>query len=224
MSMGLFEEKGFIVIGPLLGAAECLELDSAMPQLQAGSAGARHLLDFSWCTKLAKLIKAHPEIGPLLPSDPVAIQCIFFEKSKDQNWLVPLHQDLSIPVKERVPHAELIGWSEKEGSLFVQPPDSVLQELVAVRLHMDDCGPDDGPLRMVPGSHKKGRLSGAQALAERDRLGEMVCPVARGGALLMKPLLLHASSKASGQSKRRILHFVFGPRSLPCGLQWQYAV
>ena len=38
--------------------------------------------------------------------------------------------------------------------------------------------------------------------------------------MLMRPLLLHASSKATGASRRRVLHFVFGPPALPHGLAW----
>lgn len=56
----------------------------------------------------------------------------------------------------------------------------------------------------------------------RDELGETICTVAKGGALLMKPLLLHSSSKSSGLGQRRVLHFVFGPRTLPCGLRWAF--
>jgi hypothetical protein len=41
--------------------------------------------------------------------------------------------------------------------------------------------------------------------------------------MLMRPLLLHASSRASGASRRRVLHFVFGPRELPFGLAWALA-
>jgi ectoine hydroxylase-related dioxygenase (phytanoyl-CoA dioxygenase family) len=106
----------------------------------------------------------------------------------------------------------------------VQPPQSVLEKIVAVRLHIDDCGADDGPLRIVPGSHRAGRLTNEQALAERDISREISCIVKRAGALVMKPLLLHASSKASGNSKRRVLHFVYGPRALPYGLKWQYLI
>ena len=45
-------------------------------------------------------------------------------------------------------------------------------------------------------------------------------PTKRGDALLMRPLVLHASSKSSGSSLRRVLHFVFGPEVLPYGLAW----
>jgi hypothetical protein len=40
----------------------------------------------------------------------------------------------------------------------------------------------------------------------------------------MKPLLLHASSKATVPNRRRVLHFLFGPKALPLGLSWAYAV
>ena len=160
----------------------------------------------------------------MLPADPVAVQCTFFEKSRDRNWLVPIHQDLSIPVREKIDHPALTGWSEKEGAFFVQPPDTVLQQIVIARLHLDDCGPDDGALRVVPGSHRHGRMASHDAMAERNQGKETLCTVKKGDILLMKPLLLHASSKASGQSRRRVLHFVFGPGLLPCGLAWSQAI
>jgi hypothetical protein len=53
--------------------------------------------------------------------------------------------------------------------------------------------------------------------------GESVVAVNRGGALVMRPLILHASSKASAPKARRVLHFVFGPPQLPFGLEWRWA-
>lgn len=91
-------------------------------------------------------------------------------------------------------------------------------------LHIDECRLPDGPLRVVPMSHKNGRLSNHAALEMRDQIGEVICPVEKGGALVMSPLLLHASSKASGESKRRVLHFVYGPTILSHGLTWRYAI
>jgi ectoine hydroxylase-related dioxygenase (phytanoyl-CoA dioxygenase family) len=105
----------------------------------------------------------------------------------------------------------------------VQPPVEVLDQLVAVRLHIDECGVDDGALKVVAGSHRHGRLADADAIALRDARGAVTCPVPRGGAMLMRPLLLHASSKATGASRRRVLHFLFGPRRLPLGLGWAHA-
>lgn len=56
-------------------------------------------------------------VGALIPAGHVAVQCTYFEKSVDKNWLVPIHQDLSIPVRERGDRPALCGWSENEGAL-----------------------------------------------------------------------------------------------------------
>jgi hypothetical protein len=77
---------------------------------------------------------------------------------------------------------------------------------------------------VVPGSHRFGRLVSAQAVALRTERGEVVPEIPRGGALVMRPLLLHASSKATAPVARRVLHFVFGPPQLPARLVWKEAI
>jgi ectoine hydroxylase-related dioxygenase (phytanoyl-CoA dioxygenase family) len=118
----------------------------------------------------------------------------------------------------------VLGWSEKEGQVYVQPPIAVLEQLVAIRVHVDECTADNGPLRVVPGSHAFGRLDTKRTEELRSAHSELAVPVFRGGALIMRPLILHASSKATGANPRRVLHFVFGPPKLPCGLEWRWAV
>lgn len=221
VTVASFKERGFVIVNPLFPTDD---LAPCLDKLAIDGPGTRDLLEQSWCADLSRRIRKHPLIAPLFPPAAVAVQCTFFQKSTGENWLVPMHQDLSIPVRDRIEDTRLNGWSDKDGTLFVQPPDEVLGQLVAVRLHLDRCELADGPLRVVPGSHKSGRLTVADANAARRRSGEIACEVEEGGALVLKPLLLHASSKASGRSRRRVLHFVFGPRSLPCGLAWQTAV
>jgi hypothetical protein len=188
------------------------------------SGGTRCLLSADWCAALARRLRGHGDLGRLIPPGHVAVQCTYFEKSSARNWLVPLHQDLSIPVAERVDGAGWSGWSDKEGAVFVQASVAVLEQLVAVRLHLDRCGASDGPLRVVQGSHTQGVLAPDAATETRDALGECVCEAEAGTALVMRPLLLHASSKSQGTGRRRVLHFLYGPRSLPRGLRWQTAV
>src|SRR5206468_2398213 len=127
----------------------------------------------------------------------VAVQCTLFDKSPTRNWLVALHQDLSIPVRERITHPDCTGWSEKEGVLFVQPPLSVLESLVAVRVHLDECGPGAGPLRVVPGSHRHGRLSDSEARHQRQTNGETECFAKRGDAFCT-----FCSARRSGRTRK----------------------
>ena len=219
-----FKKDGYFVIPGVTDAVLNRRLGAFVGGLANGGAGSRRLLDAAWCTHLAGALRGDARIRSLLPRSAVAVQCTVFDKSPTKNWLVALHQDLSIPVRDRVDGPECSGWSEKEGQLYVQPPVSVLEQLVAVRLHIDDCPAESGALRVVPHSHMEGRIDPGQAEALRQHHGETVVPVAQGGALVMRPLLLHASSKATSLSQRRVLHFVFGPPKLPLGLEWRWAV
>ncbi len=79
-------------------------------------------------------------------------------------------------------------------------------------------------MKVVPASHREGVLSPQCAQAVRAERGEVAAVAPRGAALLMRPLLLHASSKSSGTSRRRVLHLLFGPPQLPLGLQWAHRV
>jgi hypothetical protein len=223
MSPQSFPATGFALIPSLLPAAECAAI-AARIQPGAASAGTRCLLPLAWCAALARRLRLHPALAGLIPTGHVAVQCTYFEKSTSRNWLVPIHQDLSIPVARRVDDPGLRGWSEKEGALFVQAPAELLAQLVAVRVHLDACGADDGPLRVLPGSHRLGLVAPEAAVLARNAAAEVTCEAAPGDALVMRPLLLHASSKASGQSRRRVLHFVFGPPLLTHGLAWRQAV
>lgn len=63
-------------------------------------------------------------------------------------------------------------------------------------------------------------LDSSTALRARSDLGEVHVSVPRGGVMLMRPLLLHASSKISANKPRRVLHFVFAPAIPPDGLRW----
>ncbi len=215
-----FGRDGFVTVPDVLGTEECVAALAEVQGWSGNGPGSRHLLSLPWCRQLAAKLRKAGDLAALIPESHVAVQCTYFEKSRDTNWLVALHQDLGIAVRERVEHAALTGWSVKEEMHFVQPPLQVLEQLVAVRLHLDDCGADDGPLRVVPGSHDMGVMDGVRAAEVRNERGEVSCPVAVGAALVMRPLLLHASSKATGSSRRRVLHFLFGPALLPYGLDW----
>lgn len=147
-----------------------------------------------------------------MPPDPVATQCTYFAKHADCNWLVALHRDLAVPVRRRCEAPGWRGWSEKEGAVFAQPPRAVLEQLVAVRVHLEANTEQNAPLLVVPGSHR----------GEADDGARVACYVARGAALVMRPLLLHASAKLQSGT-RRVLHFLFGPRRLPPPVEWAHA-
>ena len=215
----MLDEAGYALLPALLPAGHMNEIaESLEPWLQS-AVGCRNLLAQPDCRDMAAQLKAQLAAIGLLGDNAIAVQCTLFDKTADRNWLVALHQDTSIPASGD-PSDAAMPIAIKEGAHYVQPPVDVLESLLAVRVHLDDCGIDAGPLRVVPGSHRAGRLDGPAAQAMRDAHGEAICTAARGDALAMRPLLLHASSRARVPVRRRILHFLFGPGRLPHGLVW----
>jgi ectoine hydroxylase-related dioxygenase (phytanoyl-CoA dioxygenase family) len=156
----------------------------------------------------------------VIGGDPFAVRGILFDKTPDTNWKVTWHQDLTVAVRERIEATGFGTWSEKAGVPSVQPPCEILERMVTIRVHLDDCGLDNGPVRVLPGSHSHGRLSADQIEEWRESVEEVPTLVPKGGALLMRPLLLHASSPATNPRHRRVVHLDYAAESLPGGLEW----
>ncbi len=214
----LFQTKGYCLIEGILSPEECIEIASKIDPGKSLSGGTRSLLQNDWCLKLASSLQKNPNLETVLAEGLIAVQCTYFEKSVSRNWFAPFHQDLSIPVVERIDHSELRCWASKEGGLFVQPPVSLLEKMTAVRIHIDDCSSEDGPLKVMPGSHLFGRVKSSNEIGTVE---EIDCVVGMGGALVMKPLILHASSRSKSANRRRVLHFLYGPPELSFGLRWR---
>jgi hypothetical protein len=215
-----FERAGFVDVPNILDDDEVCEISRRLEFLGTTNAGTRRLLNEPWFRGLGQRLACDIRLSNLIPHDACAVRCTYFTKSSAHNWLVALHQDLSIPVADRIDSEHCSGWSRKEGGLFVQPPSSFLEDILAVRIHLDDTNDESGALRIVPGSHALGRLTPEAIQRIRDELGEVTVPVLRGGGMVMRPLLLHASQKVCVDWPRRVLHFVYGPSQLPCGLRW----
>ena len=111
--------------------------------------------------------------------------------------------------------------SVKDGVVHMQPPAEVLAGMVTVRVHLDDCAADNGPVRVLPRTHSLGKLSQDQIEHLRGEVTEVACTARRGGLLAFRPLLLHASSASTSPRRRRVAHFEFAAADLPGALDWQ---
>ncbi len=163
-------------------------------------------------------------VEPVLGVDCFAVRAIYFDKLPGMNWKVPWHQDLSVAVAYRDDVEGFGPWSVKGGVVHAQAPVAVLERMLTVRLHLDACDLTNGPLRILPGTHRHGKMD--QMGIEHVRLQgtEVSCEIERGGALLIRPLLLHASSAAQSPHHRRVIHIEYADGPLPNGLQWHDAV
>lgn len=215
------EQHGFTL---LRGALERQTVERVMASLgPVNGAGRRGLLSHPEVSALARSQRALNHLRPHLPTEPVPVRAIYFDKSPEANWLVPWHQDLTLAMRERVEVPGFGPWSIKDGVPHVQPPVELLEQMLAVRFHFDDADADNGALRVLPGSHGMGRLSPERIQELRTSQPEQLCVATAGDALLMRPLLLHASSRSTSARHRRVLHLEYAAFVLPPNLYWHEA-
>lgn len=222
--MNDLDGDGYALADIVLAAHQCEHIASALPTLSPGRGGLRDLISHPTISKLL----LHERLGAYLWSqigrELVAVKVTLFDKTAVANWRVQWHQDRAIAVKERLEVAGYGPWSTKNGTVHVEPPEEVLAQMVAVRIHLDDCGADNGPLRVIPGSHKLGKLDDAEIaeIVAASASAEVSAP--QGSLLLIRPLLVHASSPSLSPAHRRVLHIEFAPKEAISPLQWHAAV
>lgn len=224
------DQEGFLVIqdgidvetiDALLGEIENAKVAEFASSRSGKVFGLRNLLNvLPAARELANSAFMRSLFEPLLGNNAKVVRAIYFDKHKEANWKVAWHQDLTIAVRQRSNVAGFGAWSMKAGIPHVQPPVSVLENMLTLRLHLDHTDEANGALRVLPGSHKHGRLSARQIQSWQERDEIVTCEVAKGGAMLMRPLLLHASSAAKNPRHRRVLHFEYSASDLPDGLEW----
>ena len=157
----------------------------------------------------------------LLPGGAQVIRSLYFDKPPHANWIVNWHQDLTINLTHREDHPGFQNWRRVRGGSVVQPPVELLQRIVTVRIHLDDCTVENGALRVIPGSHRHGVIDMRKWSPEDDDI--FVCEVPAGGIMLMKPLLLHSSRRSTAGANRRVIHLECCAETLPGTLQWKEA-
>jgi len=181
----------------------------------------RNLLRLPEVREIAKSSAIRDLVEPVLGRNVRPVRGLLFDKTPEANWKVAWHQDLSIAVRRRIDVAGFGPWSIKAGVQHVQPPVELLEQMLTIRLHLDDCDTNNGPLLVLPGSHLHGALAPHAIERMRQEVPRVECIVPSGGALLMRPLLLHASSSAKSPAHRRVIHFEYASCDLPAGLEWE---
>ena len=146
------------------------------------------------------------------------VKSIYFDKPEKSNWFVAYHQDLTISVNQRINMPGFGPWTVKHNQFAVQPPIDILRRNFTIRIHLDDTDETNGALKVVPGSHAKGicRLDAINGQTEK----EVFCNISKGGIMIMRPLLLHASNRSTSNKRRRVVHIEFSKVELLEPLQW----
>ncbi|MDO5968199.1 phytanoyl-CoA dioxygenase family protein [Flavivirga aquimarina] len=222
------EKNGYSVLADLYSDSEVSQiLDCIENNEQSGNSFMKTKDLFA----IRQLIKNVPDLTSLLfnkkliellsdlsESQYFLTKAIYFDKPSESNWFVAYHQDLSISVDRKADLENYSNWTFKKGQYGVQPPIEILKDTITIRIHLDKTDKNNGALKVIPKSH----LNGIVRVDTKDWNieNEFVCEVEKGGAMLMKPLTLHASNRTINGKKRRVIHLEFNKHNLTEPLAW----
>lgn len=230
------EEHGFSIVEDVITQEEVDALRTAIDRAINESRDSTSVRDRGGVYAIRNVTEVVPEVRalhrhvgiaqlvePILGQAAMLVRGLMFDKSPDSNWGIFWHQDLSIAVQQREDVPGFGPWSIKAGIQHVQPPTGILQKMLTVRLHLDDCMESNGALRVLPGSHCSSRLNMFESETLQQNTDPTTCCTKSGGAVMMRPLLLHSSHRATDATRRRVIHLEFAAEALPEPLQWYTA-
>jgi len=218
----LAREQGYGVIPGVLGREEVERLigEVSRANLPRSRAGVRHAMRIAAVAEIARTVALSGIAREILGKGAFPFRATLFDKSPTANWLVVWHQDTALPLRERRETAGWGPWLVKEGVNYAHAPASALEQVVTLRVHLDDSTSENGPLRVLPGTRTRGVLADEEIHELAGEVAAVDCLVARGGVLVMRPLIVHASSKSQSEESRRVLHVEYAAaREMADGLE-----
>nr|WP_230383923.1 phytanoyl-CoA dioxygenase family protein [Pedobacter endophyticus] len=221
-------EVGFTIINNIYTPAEVQKIAEVIDAVDSNKPAFRKSKDLFAIRKFLTEVPAAKEhifnstligtIDEVFGGDYFLVKSIYFDKPEESNWFVSYHQDLTISVDKKVDIDGFGPYTVKPNQFAVQPPLNLLEKNFTIRIHLDDTNEENGALKVIPNSHSKGiyRPEHIDWTVEH----EISCNVPSGGIMIMKPLLLHSSSRTTNKNRRRVIHLEFSNQPLPAGLNW----
>ena len=222
------KEHGFTIIENIYSSIEIDQLISIINQADQSKSTFRKSANLFAIRQFLKEVptalpiifndKLKCEIAEFMGSGYFIVKSIYFDKPEQSNWFVAYHQDLTISVDKKIELQNYGPWTIKQDQFAVQPPLDVLNNIYTIRIHLDDTDENNGALKVIPKSHLKGICRPETIDLTKER--EAICKVNKGGIMIMRPLLLHSSSRTINNAKRRVIHIEFSNKELPNALNW----
>jgi ectoine hydroxylase-related dioxygenase (phytanoyl-CoA dioxygenase family) len=211
MSRPKVDQHGFELIPGVLHEQEIKGIVEPLrdAEMRRSRAGIRHLMSSPEIGGLAKDPRLRTIAEEILGCEAIPFRATLFDKSPTANWLVAWHQDTALPIRERTDIPGWGPWSVKEGINYGHAPTHALDQVVALRVHLDNSTKENGPLRVLPGTHKLGVLTDEEVYRLGAESSSCNCLADQGTVLAMRPLLIHSSSKCQSQASRRVLHIEY---------------
>lgn len=228
------EQSGYAITNEIFSAEEVRAIINCIEEFEGNSANSevdsfirtkdlfaiRQLLNH--CPALSSLIfnaRMKALIKELASEEFSVCKAIYFDKPKASNWFVSYHQDLSVSVTKKAEIEGYKNWTFKRGQFGVEPPTNILDNIITLRIHLDDTDENNGALKVIPNSH----LNGVYKLdLIRDKIeDEQICRVKKGEVMLMKPLTFHASNRTINDQQRKVIHLEISNQNLQNPIDWK---
>jgi ectoine hydroxylase-related dioxygenase (phytanoyl-CoA dioxygenase family) len=204
-------DKGYLIQNSVFLPAECdtlIEILSSVA-LHRSRAGVRNLMSVQAIGEVAIDSRLTGFTRQLTGKSLHPYKATLFEKAGNANWLVSWHQDTALPLIKFYERQEWGPWSRKAGIDYAHAPSWALERIVAIRIQLDESNADNGPLRVIEGSHRFGVLADEELENVVPAGCEVSCETDKGGIIAMSPLTVHASSKSVSGNPRRVLHIEY---------------
>jgi ectoine hydroxylase-related dioxygenase (phytanoyl-CoA dioxygenase family) len=221
-------EKGFTVIESIYTDTEVDDIIASIDETDKSNPTFRRTSDLFAIRQFLKEVPNVKDaifidrliaiIDNLFSRDYFVVKSIYFDKPEESNWFVAWHQDLTISVDKKVDLPGYGSWTNKQNQFAVQPPVEILENNFTIRIHLDDTDENNGALKVVSGSHLKG-IYRAENIDWSQEM-ETICKIDRGGVMIMRPLLMHASERTTNKERRRVIHIEFSNVELPGEIDW----
>ena len=222
------EQKGFVVIPEIYTDTDIMEIEDVINKAYKNADTFRKSADLFAIRQFLNEVPETKEylfnsklqnvINQLFGENYFPIKSIYFDKPGNSNWFVAYHQDLTISVDKKIKVDNFGPWTVKQNQFAVQPPLTILENIYTIRIHLDETNENNGALKVIPASHRK-QIYRPETI-DWNIETEVICNVPKGGIMIMKPLLLHASGRTTNSSNRRVAHIEFSNIKLPEPLQW----
>ncbi|MDX2172224.1 MAG: phytanoyl-CoA dioxygenase family protein [Bacteroidota bacterium] len=222
------DELGFTILDDIFSDAEIESIATTIESADTSKTTFRKSDDLF---AIRQFLKEIPELHSIVFNDKLkttikhligdnyfVVKSIYFDKPEKSNWFVSYHQDLTISVDKKADIPNYGPWTTKQNQFAVQPPLDILENIFTIRIHLDDTDEQNGALKVVPSSHLKGIYR--PETIDWTKENETICAVQKGGVMLMRPLLLHSSSRSTNNKQRRVIHIEFSNKNLDGGLNW----
>lgn len=222
------KEKGYSVLESVYTSSEVNNIKSIINNIDSNGISCN---ETKGLFAIRKLLIISPELKEFLfngnfksiiryigSDDYFITKAIYFDKPSESNWFVPFHQDISISSSNKANIKGYKNWTLKKGQYGVQPPVEILESIFTVRIHLDNTTKENGALKVLANSHKKGIVRNDNPLLDKKIF--IFSPVNAGGVMLMKPLLFHASNRTINNKRRRVIHLEFSNKELKEPLEW----